>query len=172
MGQFPSPCGLCITHILRGIAEFPPVTSVPVTPHAAFPPARLRHSVPPGVHLPAARLVYADTVLACCARCPLSNFLSNCSSGFSLKVGPIPCFLSGRPIFHRPANSDVSSPLQNGSNPDSYGNRIGGQSAGHSTPHPGLRPAPLPRKRREGQPRARGLSSPSPRLRGRRGTRG
>ena len=48
------------------------------------------------------------------ARCRLSNFLSNCPTGFSLNPSPNLCFLSGRPIFHRPANSAVTSPLQNG----------------------------------------------------------
>ena len=44
----------------------------------------------------------------------LSGILSNCPTGFSLSPSPNLCFLSGRPIFHRPANSAVSSPLQNG----------------------------------------------------------
>ena len=44
----------------------------------------------------------------------LSNILSNCPTSFSLSPSPILYFLSGRPIFHRPANSAVSSPLQNG----------------------------------------------------------
>ena len=36
-------------------------------------PAALRHSGPPGVHLPAARLSYAGTIRACCtgASCPV-----------------------------------------------------------------------------------------------------
>ena len=70
--------------------------------------AVLRHSSPPGVHLPSARLIYAGSVLACCARCLLSAILSNCLVRFSLKVGPILCFLSGRPIFHMLANSSAS----------------------------------------------------------------
>ena len=82
-----------------------------LAPRAA---AGLRHSVPPGVHLPTPCLTYAYPVLARCGRCLLSNFLSNCSSGFSLKVCPILYFLSGRPIFHRLANSATSSPLHSG----------------------------------------------------------
>ena len=121
--------------------------------------AGLRHSDPPRIHLQATRLRYAGTTLSCCARCLLSNFLSNCPTGFSLSPSPNLYFLSGRPIFHRLTNSAASSPLQNGSNPDSYGNRVCGQSAGRFTPHPGLRPAPLPRKRVEGQSRVRGDSS-------------
>ena len=82
-----------------------------LAPRAA---AGLRQSVPPGVHLPTPCLTYAYPVLARCGRCLLSNFLSNCSSGFSLKVCPILYFLSGRPIFHRLANSATSSTLHSG----------------------------------------------------------
>ena len=47
----------------------------------------------------------------------LSTILSTCPALSSLSPSPNPYFLSGRPIFHRPANSSASSPLQNGEGP-------------------------------------------------------
>ena len=107
------------THQNRVIARFAP--SAIQRPLLRPAPAVLRHSVPPGVHLPATRLSYAGTIRACCTRgllsSNLSGNLSGCPAGFSLSPSPNLCFPSGRPIFHRLANSAATSPLQNGEGP-------------------------------------------------------
>ena len=82
-----------------------------IRPRAA---ATLRHSSPPGVRLSRACLIYSGSVLAFCEMPLLSGILSSCPPHSSLSPSPNLYFLSGRPIFHRLANSAVSSPLQNG----------------------------------------------------------
>ena len=98
----------------------------------------MQQSRPPNVHLPNARACDAEQYRPAlrCAFCPpsplslfgewaggevgLSGTLSGCPAGFSLTACPNLYFPSGRPIFHRLANSTCSSSPHSGSNTDSY----------------------------------------------------